>query len=102
VVQESLSLRILVDGRVMRDRYHGIGRVTFELLRELCTRDVKLIVLHGRDSGRLPLSELLAQPSVQPVPSSAPAGHPLLGGGAGTDAGDTAGYPAVLRGHARG
>jgi len=65
-------VRILVDGRVMQDRYHGIGRVTFELLRELCTRDVKLIVLHNRDSGRLPVSDLLAQPSVQPVPSYAP------------------------------
>ena len=29
------SLRILVDGRVMQDRYHGIGRYTYELLREL-------------------------------------------------------------------
>jgi glycosyltransferase involved in cell wall biosynthesis len=66
------QLRILVDGRVMQDRYHGIGRVTFELLRELSTRDVRLIVLHSRDSGRLPVSELLAQPSVQPVPSYAP------------------------------
>ena len=65
-------VRILVDGRVMQDRYHGIGRVTFELLRELCTRDVKLIVLHSRDSGRLPMSDLLAQPSIQPVPSYAP------------------------------
>lgn len=65
-------LRILVDGRVMQDQYHGIGRVTFELLQELCTRDVRLIVLHSRDSGRLPVSELLAQPSVQPVPSYAP------------------------------
>jgi len=65
-------MRILVDGRVMQDRYHGIGRVTFELLRELSTRDVRLIVLHSRDSGRLPVSELLAEPAVQPVPSYVP------------------------------
>jgi len=65
-------LRILVDGRVMRDEYHGIGRVTFELLQELCARDVRLIVLHSRDSGRLPVSELLAHPAVWPVPSYAP------------------------------
>jgi glycosyltransferase involved in cell wall biosynthesis len=65
-------LRILVDGRVMQDRYHGVGRVTFELLREMRTREVKLIVLHSRDSGRLPLSELLAHPAVCPVPSYAP------------------------------
>jgi glycosyltransferase involved in cell wall biosynthesis len=70
--QSPEQLRILVDGRVMQDRYHGIGRVTFELLRELCTRDVRLIVLHSRTSGRLPVSELLAHPSVQPVPSYAP------------------------------
>lgn len=65
-------MRILVDGRVMQDRYDGIGRATFELLRELCRRDVRLIVLHSRDSGRLPVSELLAHPAVRPVPSYAP------------------------------
>lgn len=56
----------------MQDRYPGMGRVTFELLRELCTRDVELIVLHSRDSGRLPVSELLAHPAIQPVPSYVP------------------------------
>ena len=65
-------MRILVDGRVMQDRYHGVGTVTFELLRELCTRDVDLIVLHSRESGRLPVSELLAEPAIQPVPSYVP------------------------------
>lgn len=65
-------MRILVDGRVMQDQYHGIGRVTFELLQELCTRDVRLVVPHSRDSGRLPVSDLLAHPAVWPVPSYAP------------------------------
>lgn len=64
--------RILVDARVMQDRYDGMGRVTFELLRELCARDADLVVLHSRDSGRLPLSELLADPAIRPVPSYAP------------------------------
>lgn len=65
-------MRILVDGRVMQDRYHDIGTATFELLRELCTRDVHLVVLHSRESGRLPVSELLAEPAIQPVPSYVP------------------------------
>jgi L-lactate dehydrogenase (cytochrome)/glycolate oxidase len=65
-------MRILVDGRVMQDRYYGIGPATFELLRELCTRDMQLIVLHSRESGRLPVSELLAEPAIQPVPSYVP------------------------------
>jgi glycosyltransferase involved in cell wall biosynthesis len=56
----------------MQDRYHGIGTVTFELLRELCTRDVNLVVLHSRESSHLPLSELLAEPTIQPVPSYVP------------------------------
>ena len=34
-VPETGSLRILVDGRVMQDRYRGMGRCTSELLREL-------------------------------------------------------------------
>ena len=46
-------LRILVDGRVMQDRYHGIGRYTYELLRELSLREAELIVLYSPDHGRL-------------------------------------------------
>jgi glycosyltransferase involved in cell wall biosynthesis len=64
--------RILVDGRVMQDRYHGVGRITFELLKELSTRDVHLIVLHNPDSGRFPVGEILAKPTVQLVPSTVP------------------------------
>ena len=43
-------LRILVDGRVMQDRYHGIGRYTYELLRELSRRDAELVVLYSPDT----------------------------------------------------
>ena len=42
-------LRILVDGRVMQDRYHGIGRYTWELLRELSLSDAELVVLYSPD-----------------------------------------------------
>lgn len=70
------GLRVLVDGRVMQDRYHGIGRITFELLRELATRDVRLVVLHSRDAGRLPVGELLGEPTVEPVPSDVPVASP--------------------------
>jgi glycosyltransferase involved in cell wall biosynthesis len=70
--QHEGALKVLVDGRVMQDRYHGIGRVTFEVLRELSRRDVRLIVMHSPDTGRLPVGGLLAEPSVTPVPSAAP------------------------------
>jgi glycosyltransferase involved in cell wall biosynthesis len=65
-------LRILVDGRVMQDRYHGIGRYTFELLRELSKHNVDLIILHNPDTGRMDLRELLAHPAVRLVPCMAP------------------------------
>lgn len=69
---EKNPLVVLVDGRVMQDRYHGIGRYTFELLRELCRREVHLIVLYSPDGGRLDIGELLAQPTVQSVVSRVP------------------------------
>jgi glycosyltransferase involved in cell wall biosynthesis len=68
----SCVLRILVDGRVMQDRYHGIGRYTFELLRELSRREVDLIVLHSPDSGRLNLDQLFTRPTVRAVASRVP------------------------------
>lgn len=64
--------RVLVDGRVMQDRYHGIGRVVFELLLELAKQDVRLIVLHSPEAGRLPVPELLSQPTVEAIPSAVP------------------------------
>src|ERR1700760_2751677 len=63
---------ILVDGRVMQDRYHGIGRYTFELLCELSRSEVRLIVLHAPDGGRLDIGELLARPTVEGVESRVP------------------------------
>jgi len=70
-VSAGAPTRILVDGRVMQDRYHGIGRMTFELLKELSTRNVHLIVLHNPDSGRFPVAEL-ARPTIDLVPSTVP------------------------------
>ncbi len=65
-------LRILVDGRVMQDRYHGIGRYTHELLGELSRRETELIVLHSPDSGRLDVTELMARRTVRALPSRVP------------------------------
>ena len=65
-------LRILVDGRVMQDRYHGIGRYTHELLRELSRRETELIVLHSPDSGRLDVAEMLTRRTVRAIPSGIP------------------------------
>jgi glycosyltransferase involved in cell wall biosynthesis len=61
-----MTLRILVDGRVMQDRYHGIGRYAFELLRELSASgpgpgEVKLTMLYRPDRGRLDVAELATQ-----------------------------------------
>ncbi len=53
---------ILVDGRVMQDSYHGIGRYTFELLLELSRHDMRLIVLYSPIKGRLDISELINRP----------------------------------------
>ena len=66
------SLRILVDGRVMQDRYHGIGRYTYELLRELSHRKVDLVVLRPPDSGRLRVGELMSHRNVRAVPCRVP------------------------------
>jgi glycosyltransferase involved in cell wall biosynthesis len=66
------SLRILVDGRVMQDRYHGIGRYTYELLRELSRAAVDLVVLCHPDSGRLGADELMTRRNVRAVPSRVP------------------------------
>jgi glycosyltransferase involved in cell wall biosynthesis len=56
---EDPLMRILVDGRVMQDRYHGIGRYAFELLRELSRCDVELTVLYCPDRGRLDVPGLI-------------------------------------------
>ena len=66
------ALRILVDGRVMQDRYHGIGRYTYELLRELSVRPVDLVVLYRPDRGRLDVAGLMTRRTVRPVASRVP------------------------------
>lgn len=72
-MRHNAPLRVLVDGRVMQDRYHGIGRIMFELLRELGTRDdVELVAALSEDTGRLPVEELLAESSITGVSSAAP------------------------------
>jgi glycosyltransferase involved in cell wall biosynthesis len=66
------SLRILVDGRVMQDRYLGIGRYTYELLLELSRHEVDLVVLYYPDRGRLAVDELMTRGNVRGVPSRVP------------------------------
>jgi glycosyltransferase involved in cell wall biosynthesis len=53
-------LRIVVDGRVVQDRYHGIGRYTLELVRVIARLgEAELLVLHGEArSDRLSVCEL--------------------------------------------
>lgn len=65
-------LRILVDGRVMQDRFHGIGRYTFELLLELSRHPVHLIILHNPDGGRLDVGKLITRANVDAVTSRVP------------------------------
>lgn len=65
-------LRVLVDGRVMQDRYHGIGRYTFELLAEMSRRPVELVVLLAPDGGRLAVADLARRPAVHAVSCPVP------------------------------
>lgn len=65
-------LSILVDGRVMQDRYHGIGRYAFELLREMSRLEVELVIVYNPDSGRLDLEELISRPNVKAAASNVP------------------------------
>lgn len=65
-------LRILVDGRVMQDHYHGIGRYTYELLRELSGYDVELTVLRSPNHGRLDVAALTARGNVRALSSPVP------------------------------
>ena len=65
-------LRVLVDGRVMRDSYHGIGRYTHALLNELAQLEVTLIVLSPREPGRLDVGSLSQYPTVRLIYSDVP------------------------------
>jgi glycosyltransferase involved in cell wall biosynthesis len=70
--REGRSLRVLVDGRVMQDRYHGIGRYTYELLRELSRPEVDLVILYSPAAGRLDVSDLISRRTVRAVPCRVP------------------------------
>ncbi|WP_432830731.1 glycosyltransferase family 4 protein [Dactylosporangium sp. CA-092794] len=61
-----MTLRIGIDGRVLDDRYHGIGRVTYALCREIATMPgTELVIFEGRTrSRRFDVDTLAAQPSV--------------------------------------
>jgi glycosyltransferase involved in cell wall biosynthesis len=66
-------MRVLVDGRVLQDRYHGIGRYTMELLRALpVSADVEVVVLTPPLSGRLPVHQLRERADVRLVSVAAP------------------------------
>ena len=70
-------LRVAVDGRVMQDRYHGIGRHTFELVRRLVDDDVDLVIVRDpTQPGRLDVDGLARHDSVRlvdlPVPVVSP------------------------------
>jgi glycosyltransferase involved in cell wall biosynthesis len=69
--------RIAVDGRVMQDRYHGIGRHAFELVRCLAERAVNILVVHDPTMpGRLDVHALAQFPSVRLVELAAPVVSP--------------------------
>src|SRR4051794_2755218 len=66
-------MRVAVDGRVMQDSYHGIGRHTFELVRRLADRDVDLIIVRDPTRrGRIDVDELADKPSVRLVDLAVP------------------------------
>jgi glycosyltransferase involved in cell wall biosynthesis len=74
-------LRVAVDGRVMQDNYHGIGRHTFELVRRLAERDVDLLVVRDPTKpGRLDVDGLGGHPHVRlidlAIPVVSPAAQP--------------------------
>ncbi|GGL91362.1 glycosyltransferase family 4 protein [Nakamurella endophytica] len=61
------TVRLGVDGRVLDDRYHGIGRITYELVERLAARpgwDITLFVNHSQRSDRLDVGALTAHESV--------------------------------------
>jgi glycosyltransferase involved in cell wall biosynthesis len=64
-------LRVLVDGRVMRDSYHGIGRYTHALLNELAQLEVTLIIVSPREPGRLDVGSLSQYETVRLIYSDA-------------------------------
>jgi glycosyltransferase involved in cell wall biosynthesis len=66
-------MRVLVDGRVIQNRYHGIGRYTLELLRALPVRtDVELVVLTTWQPEQRVVEDLGDRPDVRLIPVRAP------------------------------
>jgi glycosyltransferase involved in cell wall biosynthesis len=67
-------MRVLVDGRVLQDRYHGIGRYTLEVLKALpVCPDVELVVLlPAEPAGRLDLQAVRRRPDVRLAEFRAP------------------------------
>ena len=48
-----MTLRIGIDGRVLDDRYHGIGRVAYELAAEMARMPgVELVIFTGQGRSR--------------------------------------------------
>jgi glycosyltransferase involved in cell wall biosynthesis len=72
------ALRIGVDGRVMQDRYHGIGRHTYELVNRLAARECELVIVHDPSrQGRLDVARFAAHPRVRLVELRLPVVSPL-------------------------
>ncbi len=73
-----LPLRIGVDGRVLDDRYHGIGRVTDALVRELVrVPGVQVVLALGATpTTRFDVPALLALPGVESFPFPVPLTSP--------------------------
>jgi glycosyltransferase involved in cell wall biosynthesis len=71
-------MRIAVDGRVMQDSYHGIGRHTFELVQRMADHDIELIVVRDPSRpGRLDVDGLARHPSVRLVDLAVPVVSPV-------------------------
>ena len=63
-------IRLGVDGRVLDDRYHGIGRITYELLDRLTGVDgieLTLFLRNTPESDRLDIDALTSRPGVRVV-----------------------------------
>ncbi len=69
-------MRIGFDGRYIQDRYHGIGRYAFELLRHLViqqSNDQFIVIWNDKlPNTRFDLGELLHNPHVLAVPTKVP------------------------------
>lgn len=64
------AIRLGVDGRVLDDRYHGIGRITYELLDRLTGIEgveITLFLRNQPESDRLDIDALTARPGVRVV-----------------------------------